>query len=325
MNAIKPIVTAPGIYSMPASTYHADPTPEPSLSASICKTLIEECPAKAWWKHPRLNPEFEPTESDTFDIGKAAHLIFLEPDLFADGVCIIKAEDYRTNAAKEARDLARLDGKVPLLAKQAAVIQGMHKALFQHSVAREAFTIGKAEQSVFSKDKDFGIWKRIRPDWTPDHHGHIVDYKTDVSANPDRFGKKAFDQAYYQRAAFYLDTFAEATGSRPDKYWFVVQEKEAPYLVSVIELSFHDLDAGREENRRAAGIFAKCLSNGTHYEAWPGYRRMETPDRDSAFCVSMPGWAHAKVLDRFSALCTSAGQAIERRAAIMMNKPLSGG
>lgn len=307
---------------MPAEIYHADPLPVPSLSAGGIPDLIEECPAMFWWNNRRLNPEWEATESTTFDIGKAAHLVFLEPHLFEASTAIIKADDYKGGEAKKARDIARLEGKIPLLFKQAETIRTMHTALMGDETAHNAFTgPGKAEVSIFWRDAQTGVWCRCRPDWTPDHYRWLVDYKTDTSANPANFGKKSFEQSYYQRAAWYLEGFQAVTGVMPERYWFVVQAKKKPFLASVIDLDFYALDVGREECRRAREIFGRCLAKGTDRSAWPGYRRPEAPDRPSAFTVGMPQYAYYRIQERAEAAVSRAPQRAARRVAETYQAP----
>ena len=41
-----------GIYTLSAEAYHADPCPEPSLSASIANVLLQRSPAHARIQHP---------------------------------------------------------------------------------------------------------------------------------------------------------------------------------------------------------------------------------------------------------------------------------
>ncbi|CAI3961985.1 unnamed protein product, partial [Commensalibacter communis] len=39
-------------YDMPASIYHSDPCPTPSLSNSLIRDLLDKSPYHAAWKHP---------------------------------------------------------------------------------------------------------------------------------------------------------------------------------------------------------------------------------------------------------------------------------
>lgn len=71
-------ITVPGVYpDIPEADYHADPCPTPSLSSSIGKELVNRSPWHAWTKHPRLNPEVEPDNRASFDLGSAAHAFML--------------------------------------------------------------------------------------------------------------------------------------------------------------------------------------------------------------------------------------------------------
>jgi hypothetical protein len=51
-------------------------------------------------------------------------------------------------------------------------------------------------------------------------------------------------------------------------FLFVVQEKQPPYLVNVIELATPWLQMAAERNRRAREIYAECTASGV----WPGYK-----------------------------------------------------
>lgn len=297
--AVAAIATGgPGVYDMPSEVYHQDPCPTPSLSAGGVHTLATECPKMLWQEHPRLNTAVETVNKLDFDIGRAAHLIYLEPHLFTGAVVEIHADDYRTGAARAARDEARAAGKIPLLPQHLALVNEMREAFAEYPLAANAFVGGKAEQSAFWQDTKTGAWCRMRPDYVVDGGRHIVDFKTAASANPDDFSRAAFDLGYYSRAAFYLDGWQAATGVMPTEYWFVVQCKKPPYLVSVIKLDFYSLDAGREDCRRQIDTFARCLAAGTERRFWPGYRLANSPDRDAPFVVSLPGWAHVKIHDR---------------------------
>src|SRR4030095_13276592 len=117
-----PMITAPGIYDLPAADYHADPCPEPSLSSSIVKMLCLESAAHAHYAHPRLNPAAIEENGEHFDIGTAAHALLLEG---SKTIAIIDAKDYRTNAAKDARDVAYAAGLTPLLLARWTDVQAM--------------------------------------------------------------------------------------------------------------------------------------------------------------------------------------------------------
>jgi hypothetical protein len=97
----------------------------------------------------------------------------------------------------------------------------------------------------------------------------IRDYKTTADVgDPEAFGRTMANFRYHGQAAWYLDLM-RALGLADDDaaFVFIVQSKQAPYLVSVIEPDAHALRVGREENRAAIELYAECTSTGI----WPDY------------------------------------------------------
>lgn len=273
-------ITAPGVYTMDAETYHADPCVEPSLSSTGARTLASECPAAYWFE--RTNP----TVKREFELGRAGHLMVLEPHLFGQCVRVIEADDYRTKAAKDARDEARAAGLTPLLQKEADQVRAMREVLWRDPIAKHAFEGGQPEQAIFWQDAEFGIWRRTRPDYLPPHQRYLVDYKTSTSANPKDFERAVFDYGYHQQAAWYLDGVEAVTGTKPERFAFVVQSKKAPFLVTTCWLDAEAIEWGRKMNRLAIGIFARCLRTNS----WPGFTP-EVGGAAKAFTVTLPHWA----------------------------------
>lgn len=279
-------VTAPGVYdAIPEADYHLQLTPEPSLSSSFAREMSKTCPKKAWFGS-YLNPNPEPDNNKNFDIGKAAHLIFLEPEQFAARTVVIDAENYTTKAAQAARDDAYKAGKAPLLPKHVEQISGMHAALMADPVARMAFADGKPEQTFVAKCPETGIWVKARTDWRPHHGRWLVDYKTAASIEPEAFARAIWEQRYFMQDPFYRDVVAWSGQPMPERFWFVAQEKDPPYLVIVYAIDAKDIERGRYLNSRARWNFAECLATGK----WPGYA-------ESAVMASLPIWARNRIED----------------------------
>jgi hypothetical protein len=276
------VITAPGVYDVPEDTYHADPVPTHhggSLSVSGAKLLLPpSCPALFQWA--RTHPTF----SDAFDFGHAAHKKVLGA---GQEIVVIDAVDWRGKAARDARDQARAEGKIPLLAKDDAVSDAMAAKVREHPIAAALLDPdhGKPEQSLFAQDEESGgVWLRGRLDWLPDPGpGRMIlcDYKTTADiGDPAAFSRAMGNYGYHAQAAWYLD-LARTLGLADDDaaFVFIVQSKQAPYLVSVIEPDEEALEIGRAENRAAINLFAKCTSNNE----WPGYDEGVVP-------ASLPGW-----------------------------------
>lgn len=254
------VVTAPGIYTdMSNEAYHADP----SLSSSGARKLLApSCPAL--YKYERDNAE---PYRKTFDIGNAAHKLALG---VGPEIIVVPGKRWDTNAIKAELVEIRAAGHIPVKEDEHAELQAMAKALKAHPVAMALFSGGTAETSIFWRDERTDIARRARLDWLPvvgKRRMIIPDYKTAVSAEPGKFAKAAMDHGYHQQDPWYRDAVIAAGLADDPQFVFVVQEKSAPYLVTVCQLDDMAVDIGRHLNRRAIDTYAECTASSR----WPGY------------------------------------------------------
>ena len=286
------IRSEPGIHlDMPAADYHA----MKRLSASGAWTLADDCAAKFLWQSP-WNPLAERDDKPEFDIGSAAHLAVLEPARFEAATVIIDAANYRTDKAREARDTAREAGRIPLLPYQLDIVRAIAGSIRAHPIAAEAFAGGDPEVTLTWCDAGTDVPCKARVDWLPRHGRWLVDLKTAASANPLKWRDQAARLGYYARAAWYLDGTEVVSLRRPQEYWFVIVEKEPPYLVSVIALDEPALEFGRMINRKALDLFCRCVEQSD----WPGYREPGAR-HDRAFRIGLPPWLLYHLQDRSEA------------------------
>lgn len=280
-------VTEPGVYDLSEAEYHADPAPEPSLSSSLAKILLNRTPRHAWWAHPRLNPRWQPDNRRAFDLGAAAHAMVLgDKQRFA----LVEADDWRTNAAKDAREEAYAAGRVPLLRDQyeqtVEMAAAAHAQLEQHEEASSAYTNGRPEQTLIHHGGD--VWLRCRLDWLPYDGSVFYDYKsTSTSANPDTFHRTLFDLGYDVQCAFYRRAIRAVLGIEEPHFHFVVQENYPPYALSVIGLPPGYVDAADKDAQKAIDLWRWCMERDT----WPGY-----PSRTAY--VEPPPWVEARRMER---------------------------
>lgn len=269
-------ITAPGVYELDANAYHADPVEGGSLSSSGARTITSRCPAI--FNHRRQHPEF----SDEMDLGSLAHWKILGA---GPEIVVIDGGNWRKKADQEARDDARARGAVAVLAKDMDKADAMAAAVAAHPIASHMFNPerGKPEQTLIWQDVESGVWCRALVDWLPhatDGRMILADYKTGRSSQPEKWAKSAVDFGYAQQDDWY-SAGAKAVGLDPDPaFVFVVQETEAPYLVTVIELDAEAKAIGAHLNRQAITTYAECVAA----DRWPGYH-----DNDIKL-TPLPGW-----------------------------------
>ena len=273
--------------NMPVSDYHADPAPEPSLSSSIAKILVNQSPAHAWHAHPRLNPHHRPEESEDFDRGSAAHSLLLEGD---DRMVECAFNDWRTNAAKDMRDKIRLEGKLPLLTKHIGPVRKMveiAKKYLRESELELQIEDCYAERTVIWQAG--GIWKRARFDLQVRNRPIILDFKSTESADPLSFSRQIIAMGYDVQAAFYTEAYEavhlwktespRALGTSPT-FCFLVQERTEPFACSLVGVDPMMLDLGQQKCEFASKLWKQCLDSGK----WLGYPRQIA-------WASPPAWA----------------------------------
>lgn len=254
----------PAIYTMSAAKYHSDPAPTPSLSNSIANILITQSPKHAWLQHPRLGNATRAEESK-FDIGSAAHMMLLERR--NDGIVVVDADDWRTKAAREARQAAHANGQFPILARHYARTQEMVSAARIFVLTTELGDIldsGLPERVIMWQEGE--TWCRSRLDLLSKDQQLIVDYKTTENAEPEAFIRQIARMGYDQQAEFYPRGVTAITGTEP-KFIFLVQEVTPPYSCSLVSLSNEYRVIGRTKFARALDRWQECVRTGT----WPDY------------------------------------------------------
>lgn len=279
------------ILDIPAEQYHADPCDRPSLSASMAAILCTQSPAHARAAHPRLNPNYTRTEEAKYDTGTAAHALLLQG---IDHAQVLDFPDWRTNAAKEARDLARADGRIPMLAAQWDDVQAMVAATRSQLDLIDAqpplFTDGKPEQTLVWEED--GVTCRARLDWLRDDQEAIDDFKTTSrSANPEGWTRSTlYNIGADIQVAMYLRGLQAVTDKITDKnpeFRYCIQETYPPYALSVVSLGPAALELANAKVDYALGVWKRCLEA----DEWPAY-----PTR--VCFAEPPAWLESQWLER---------------------------
>jgi len=247
------------------------PEKEYFKAKGVSKSLLAkmDCPAKAYVRSK---------ETPAMMIGSMVHKAILEPDDFDDCYVVAPEINKRTKAGKEewAEFQAANAERIVITQGQRDHAMGMQDAVQAHQMASELLSEGKAEQSCFWNDGRTGEACKARIDWMrPDNV--IVDLKTANSAQPFTFSRSCHDFKYHVQDAWYT------RGAKADDFYFIVVEKEAPYVVEVYRSTDEAKALGLVQVDAALDKLRMCKG----FNEWGGYN-----DSDEVNIIDLPPFAY---------------------------------
>jgi hypothetical protein len=262
----------------------------------LCKILIEQSPLHARQAHPLLAVPVEHDEEETAEkyvkalaIGNAAHLVMMGR---GKKLAIIDARDFKSKAAQLDKQAAIQRGEEPILRKHYFTAHAMTLAanlqLASIPGCERAFKDGDGEVVIANCENS--LWLRSMIDWiTPDLR-EVWDLKTiSMSASPYNTGKLMAAAGWHLQAAMHeriLDAL-DPDGAGRRRYFYVAQENEQPYALTVNEIGEAALTIGRKQIDYAVTIWRRCMETST----WPAYPlRIIRPE--------LPGWSETSWINR---------------------------
>lgn len=283
MNTRASIANSSIVFDMSNEKYHS----MPAVSSSQLKEVLRS-PAHYFAKY--VADDREPTEATAdMQLGSAAHVLFLEPQLFDREVVVAPECDRRTKVGKAAwEQFSELSqGKIIITADQLKSVQGMVLSLRAHPFNRIVMEgKGHREASIFYRDLESGLACRVRPDYhiapcADWPNGLILDLKTTEDARPAAFSRKIANLGYHTSAAMYCDGFQAyyQTDTRPEFLWLVI-ERSRPYACAAYQATDETLFIGHAKKREALELIAHCQRMGQ----WPSYSPLVEP-------IALPAWA----------------------------------
>ena len=235
-----------------------------ALSSGVAHTILSASPL-----HARFAQQNERTASSEMDIGTFAHAMLLEGGTSA--LVVVEADDWRTKAAKEQRDAARAEGKLPILAHKLSAVEAMVKAA-QHYINTSDITglwkDGKPEQTlIWTETHDAGeVPCKARFDWLGERYA--LHYKTtQASVNPRAFSRLVANSGYDFALMFYLRGLNTVLPDNEAQHFILAQEQVAPYACKLFDLTSARADVAERQVERAIGVWARCQASGN----WPAY------------------------------------------------------
>ena len=284
----------PGLYAdMTLEQYHSrDVCDGISISSSGLRTIFNESPAHFWVNSTYNRDRIESEVSREMIIGRAVHHLMMGEPYFAevfraapaevpDAKGVLQPWSLRTNYAKEWLDQRKREGKIAIFPKEVEQIRGMAKALGAHPMVKAGAFDGHIERSGFWRDKETGVWLKIRPDVIPSSSGDFVDLKSTTSVQWPDLQRNIAEMGYAQQFSLMREGF-RALGFPVASCTLIFVERKPPHCVRVVSMRDQDLDRGERQNRHALRAFVRCLKS----KHWPG----PGGDRRDAEDIFLPDW-----------------------------------
>lgn len=249
-----------------------------AFSSSVAKTLISRSPA-----HARAGFRKAPTKA--MERGDVIHKLLLGKGKDFE---VLQFGDYKTKAAQTARDTAREQGRVPILAHQietAALaaesvrVQLADRGIILDGLSEQALTW--IEHTEFGDVKCKALFDHVWPDT-----GLALDIKSTHSAAPQDVERTAESFNYGVQWAAYTRGLASLDRSlegRVAMAFVFCETEDEPYAVNVCEPDGAFRELGERRWLRAVREWARCTRDNN----WPAYGTAVTP-------ITAPPWALAR-------------------------------
>ncbi len=246
------------------------------LSPSVAKAMLARNPKHGWLRH-RLLGNVQKTATSAMIDGKIYEALVTGD---TDGrLVIVDAANYQTNKAKEARDKAEKEDKLPILA---AKLDGYnHNAmLFIEQLERRGIHFDGILQKRFEWNHNgvpcSGVTDHINP-----KTGQIDEIKVTSDASESAIVMMMANHYYAMQGESYREAFAE---EYPDmagrqKVRFIFLEPDPIPQVQIVEPAGSMRQLGQMQWDRACAMWGECLKNND----WPGYP-------EQVLSVEAPAW-----------------------------------
>ena len=237
------------------------------LSPSTAKILLRKSPLIAWTMH-RLGGDVSKEDTESQMRGRILDrmLLGVGPELV-----IIDAKDFRTNAAKDARDAAEAAGKLPILVGKLDAYNEVVEAWRAQLEERGCnMTSGMVQKRLEWESE--GVPCCGKPDSiVTDGKVTIYDLKSVEDASDEAIVRATVNYGWDIQAAAYVEgveaTIPELAGRVEYKLVACESERASAFSVNVKPMGRTMLELGARKWARAKRIWGECLRSGK----WPGY------------------------------------------------------
>ena len=248
----------------------------PRLSSGVMKAMVLQTPAHAFAASRYLNPNYREEKKESWDLGSATHKLLLE-GMDDSSFAIVDYRDFRSNAAKAARQEAYDNDKLPILAHQHARLMEMAPAASEQiGRLQVGSTLGDPDQGKPEVELD---WKmgdvncHARIDWLPNLRTIDEEHFLDLKGVPGVLTPAAWcrQQLWWNVAlqmAFYSIGLWETSERKRHRYpAIILTESKQPYSVATIVPPAEGMEAAERMVMRAVEMYEDCCKSGK----WPAH------------------------------------------------------
>jgi len=215
--------------------------------------------------------------------GSIIDTLITTPDELDEVAAVHSFESFRSKEAREFRDEAIAEGRVPNHEKDLGEARKAARAYFTDPVIGPI--VKDARKQVVCIGEVCEIQSKCLIDIAPDDGPVLWDIKRTARLNKSALEKTLATFGYHVQAAWYLHLWNQQHPDRPkDRFGFLWQLSEPPYELVATELPAFDIAAGEDWIRYQC----ERLKTATEKNLWPGLFD------DQITMLGRPAWAGMK-------------------------------
>jgi hypothetical protein len=227
-----------------------------------------------WAENPKRKPR---SVSREMQLGTAAHHMLLGEDGFKLRYIMqpLTYRDKKTavekkwhNGADYCRDWndrQEQHGRTWVTEAELETIKAMSRSLALEPLIKDGLLRGMVEHSGFVKDRETGLWIKVRPDVIPPTGGDYVDLKTAHDITDVGVQTAIRRLAYHQQGALMWQA-CDQLELPFQSFALVFAETEPPNCARIVPLTDEDIERGAKQNRNMLRKIANCIAA----DHWPG-------------------------------------------------------
>lgn len=189
-----------------------------------------------------ITGELKKKDAKHFMIGSEVDGILTEMDK-RDNVIISPYDDYRTKEAREWKEEMIASGKIPCKSDEYEDIMAIAIAVQSTSIWKDIEKSFTMQEIIQIHDNTLGELFNCRygkiDSYRINNDGwcDLLDLKTAVTVDKDKFFYRAKDLGYFVQLKYYSDLLLEKYPQiKGFRYWFVVAEKSEPFRVKLFRV-----------------------------------------------------------------------------------------